>query len=173
MLPTLLYRTYNICSSYFQIHEEINRLKSVWWKNSSPFFFIGNFIHKFLNILFIKRIQNFTTTQKKEVTKSLEYLRKMLLAKKQLTNIFRSCLKNIKLNMVFGISNWLYNVFRFKNQLPESTIRKNCLDISAAFAIMSTLAKPNAIDRQYEHFGKSTATDKPVRYSDKDVTICH
>ena len=97
----------------------------------------------------------------------------MLLAKKQLTNIFRSCLKNIKLNMVFGISNWLYNVFRFKNQLPESTIRKNCLDISAAFAIMSTLAKPNAIDRQYEHFGKSTATDKPVRYSDKDVTICH
>ena len=36
LLHTLLYRTYNICSSYLQIHEEINHLKSVWQKNSFP-----------------------------------------------------------------------------------------------------------------------------------------
>ena len=36
LMHTLLYRTYNICSSYLQIHEEINHLKSVWQKNSFP-----------------------------------------------------------------------------------------------------------------------------------------
>ena len=41
------------------------------------------------------------------------------------------------------------------------------------------MAKPNAnlIVRQYEHLGKSIATDKPLRYSDKDATAirkhCH
>ena len=100
LLHTLLCRTYNICSSYFQIHEDIVHLKSVWQKNSFPLFFIDKCIHKFLNKLFIKRIRDFNTTQKKEITISLEYLGKIsLLAKKQLTNIFRSCCKDVKLNI--------------------------------------------------------------------------
>ena len=42
---TLLCRTYNICSSYFEIHEEINHLKSVWQKNSFPFLLTIVFIN--------------------------------------------------------------------------------------------------------------------------------
>ena len=51
LLHTLLCRTYNICSSYLQIHEDIIHLKSVWQKNSfslffidkcTPFYFINN-----------------------------------------------------------------------------------------------------------------------------------
>ena len=53
LLHTLLCRTYNICSSYFQIHEDIIHLKSVWEKNSFPFFFIDKCIHKFLNKLLL------------------------------------------------------------------------------------------------------------------------
>ena len=42
-----------------------------------------------------------TITKKKEITISLEYLGKIsLLAKKQLTNIFRSCHKDIKLIVI-------------------------------------------------------------------------
>ena len=75
LLHTFLYRTYNICSNYFQIHEEINHLKSVCQKNC---------IHKFLNKLLIKGVRGSTTTQKKEITISLEYLGKIsLLAKKK------------------------------------------------------------------------------------------
>ena len=85
-----------------------------------PLFFIDKCIHKFLNKLFIKRIRDSNTTQKKEITISLEYLGKIsLLAKKQLTNIFRSCRKDIKLNVVFKTSNRLRNAFRFKDQLPK------------------------------------------------------
>ena len=83
LLHTLLYRTYNICSSYLQIHEEINHLKSVWHKNSYPLFFIDNCIYRFLNKLFLKRTRDSTTTQKKEITISLEHLGKISILAKQ------------------------------------------------------------------------------------------
>ena len=89
-------------------------MKSVWQKHSFALSFIDNSIYKFLNKLFIKSVQNSTTTQKKEIIISLEYLEKMsLLAKKQLTTIFRSCHKDIKLNVVFKTSNRLRIAFRF------------------------------------------------------------
>ena len=40
LLHTWIYKTYNICSSYFQIHEKINHLKLVWQKNSFPLFLL-------------------------------------------------------------------------------------------------------------------------------------
>ena len=56
LIDTLLYRAYNICSSYSSLHQEINYLKAVWQKNSFPsFFFIKKCVQKFLNKLFIKR----------------------------------------------------------------------------------------------------------------------
>ena len=120
MLQTLLYRTFNICCSYLQIHEEIIHLKPVWQKNSFTLFFTDNCIHKLLNKLFIKPIRDSNTTQKKEITISLEHLGKMsLLAKKQLASTFRSCRKDIKLKVVFKTSTRLRNAFRFKNQLPK------------------------------------------------------
>ena len=77
--------------------------------------FIDHCIHKFLRKLFIKRAQDCTTTQKKEITLSLENLgKKSFLAKKQLRHICRSYRKNIKFNVVFKTCNPLCNAFRFK-----------------------------------------------------------
>ena len=169
----MLHITYNICSSNLQIHEEINHLKSDWQKNTFPLFFIDNCIHEFLNKLFIKPIRDSTTTQKKEITISLEYLGKIsLLAKKQLTKIFRSCYKDIILDVVFKTSNRLLNSSRFKVQLPKCISSKvsykyKC-DISNNVYIGKT--KRHLIVCQYEHLGKLIATDKPLRYSDKDLT---
>ena len=168
-----LCRTYNICSSYSQILEDFIHLKSVWQKNSFPLFFIDKCIHKFLNKLFIKRIRDSNTTQKKEITISLQYLGKISLpAKKQLTNIFRSYRKDIKLNVVFKTSNPLRNAFRFKDQLPKcinsKVLYKYKCDICNNVYIGKT--KRHFIVRQYEHLGKSIVTDKPLRYSDKDAT---
>ena len=73
-----------------------------------------------MNELFIKRVRDSTATQKKELTISLEHSGKIsLLAKKQFTIIFRSCGKDIKLNVVFKTSNRLCNAFRFKDQQPK------------------------------------------------------
>ena len=124
------------------------------------------------------------TTQKEEITISLEQLGKIsLLAEKQLTNIFRSCRKDIKLNAVFKTSNRLRNAFRFKDQLPKcinsKVLYKYKCDICDNIYIGKT--KRHLVVVQYQHLGKSIATDKPLRYSDKDATtirkhyhsLCH
>ena len=83
LLHTLLFRTFNICSDYLKLHEEILYLKSIWQKNSYPLFFIDKCIFKFLNKLFKKRSINNDSTNKKEVTISLEFLGKISLQTKK------------------------------------------------------------------------------------------
>ena len=42
LIDTLLHRSYNICSDYASFHQEILFLKSVWQKNSFPYFSLAN-----------------------------------------------------------------------------------------------------------------------------------
>ena len=55
LIATLLHRTYTICSDNSKLHEEINRLKVIWQKNSFPLFFIDKCVKKFLDQLFFKK----------------------------------------------------------------------------------------------------------------------
>ena len=82
--------------------------------------FIDNFVHKLLNKLFFKRVQNSTSTQKKETNYILRVFKKNIITNyEQLINIFKSSCKDIKLNVVFKTSNRLRNAFEFKDQLPK------------------------------------------------------
>ena len=121
-----------------------------------------------LNKLFVKHIPDSATTQKKEITISLEYLEKIsLLAVKQLTNNFRS----FKLNVIVKTSNRLRNTFRFENQFPNVSIQKLCkYKCDICKYVYNGKAIRRLIVRQYEHLGKSIPTGKPLRYSDKDAT---
>ena len=139
MLHTLLHRTYNICSSYLQIHEEIIHLKSVWLKNSFPLFFIDNYIHKFLNKLFVKRIRDSNTTQKKEITISRKYLVKIsLLAKNNLQTFLEVAVKISNLTSFSKHQIDSATHLDLKTNYPNVSIQKCYINISAAFAIMST-----------------------------------
>ena len=112
----------------------------------SQSFFIDNCIQKVLNKLFIKRIRDYNTSQKKEITISLEYLRKIsLLAKNQLTNIFRSCRKDIKLTSFSKHPIDSATHLDLKTNYPNVSTQKCYINISATFSITPTLAKPNAI----------------------------
>ena len=72
------------------------------------------------NVYNEKKIKKMYTKKKKEVFICLEFLGKISLqSKKQLTEIVHTCLKNIKLNVVFRSSNRIRNVFRFKYQIPK------------------------------------------------------
>lgn len=148
-------------------------MKSDQQKNVFLLLFIDDCIHKFLNELFIKKAQDSTTTQKKEITTSLKNLGKtQLLVKKQVTNVFRNCSKNIKLNVAFKKSNLLFNVFRFRDQLPKcinsKVLYKYKCDIYNNVYIGKT--KRYLIVCQYGHMGKSIATDKLLKCSDRDGT---
>ena len=50
LIATLLHRTYVICSDYSKLHEEINKLKVIWQKNSFPLFFIDRCVKNFLEV---------------------------------------------------------------------------------------------------------------------------
>ena len=52
LIDTLLYRAYNICSSYASFDQEISYLKAVWQKNSFPLFFIDKCVQKFLKVIY-------------------------------------------------------------------------------------------------------------------------
>ena len=54
LISTFLHCSYNICSDYTSLHQEILFVKSVWQKNSFPLFFIDKCVKKFLDTLFIK-----------------------------------------------------------------------------------------------------------------------
>ena len=174
LIHTLLYRAYNICSDFQSLHLEIMFLKTVWQKNRFPLFFIDSCVKKFFNEIFIKRQKNVSpSTSKKEIYVSLEFLGKTSLqVKKQLVEIFRTCQKNVKLNIGFKSPNRLKNHFRFKDQIPSSlnskVIYKFTCNICNDIYIGET--KRHLLVRQYEHLGKSIFTNKPLRYSDKDAT---
>ena len=102
LIDTLLHHSYNICSDYASFHQEILFLKSVWQKNSFPSFFIAKCVKKLLDKLLIKRKKIKDSSTKKEIMISLEFLGKISLqAKRQLIEIFCTCNKDIKLNVVF------------------------------------------------------------------------
>ena len=102
LIDTLLFRSYNICADYSILHNVIKYLKTIWQKNSFPLFFSDNCIKNFLDKLFITRKSSNTISDKKEIFICLEFLGKISLqSKKELIDIFRTCRKKMKLNVLF------------------------------------------------------------------------
>ena len=99
--------------------------------------------------------------------------------KKQVIEIFQTCQKNIKLNVVFRSSNRIRNSFRFKDQTPKymnsKVIYKFKCNICNDVYIGET--KRHFLVRGYEHLGKSILTEKNLKYTEKDATAirkhCH
>ena len=120
LIDTLLFRSYSICADYSILRNEIKHLKTTWQKNSFPLFFIDNCIKNFfLDKLFITGKSSNIISNKKEIFICLEFLGKISLqSKKQLIDIFRTCRKKMKLNVLLRSSNKIRNAFRFKDQIP-------------------------------------------------------
>ena len=166
LIHNLLFHAYNICADYVTLHNEIEFLKSIWQTNSFPLFFIDNCIKKFLDKLFIKRNISSEVSKKREVFICLEFLGKISLqSKKQLTEIFCTCQKNVKLNVVFRSSNRIRNAFRFKDQIQKymnsKVIYKFKCNICNGVYIGET--KRHFLAREYEYLGKSILTEKEFK----------
>ena len=127
-------------------------------------FFIDKCIKRFLGKFFITHKTSDSVSDKKEIFICLEFLGKISFqSKKQLTEIFRKCKKNLKVNVIFKPSNRIRNAFRFKDIIPTFLNSKVvykfncniCNDVSVGETIRHLLV------RQYEHLRKSILTEKP------------
>ena len=153
----MLFRSFNICADYRILQNEIKYLETIWQKihfHSS----IDNCIKKFSDKRFITRKCSNTNLDKKEIFVCLEFLGKISLQiKKQLREIFRTCHKKVKLNVVFRSSNKIRNAFRFKDQIPvymnSNVIYKYKCNACNDVHIGET--NRHLLVRQYEHLGRS------------------
>ena len=126
-----------------------------------------------LDKLFIKRKKVKDSSTEKEIMISFEFLGKTSLeVKRQLIEIFRTCSKDIKLNVVFKSSVRVSNAFRFKDQMPK------CLNSMLLYkftcnSVYIGKTKRHHLVCQFKHLGLSVFTNKAVRYIDKDATAIH
>ena len=148
----------NICADYNTLHNEVQYLKLIWQKNSSPRFFIDSCIKRFLDKLFITRNTSDSVSDKKEIFIFLEFLGKIpFQSKKQLTEIFRTCKKNLKVNVVFKSSNRIRNAFRFKVIIPTFMNSKliYIFKCNICNGVYVGETKLHLLVRLYKHLGKS------------------
>ena len=111
---------------------------------------------------------------------SLEFLGKISLqVKRQLIEIFRTCNKDIKLN-VFKSSIRMSNTFWFKDQIPKclNSMLLYKFTCNTCNSVYIGKTKRHYLVCQFEHLGLSVFTKKALRYSDKDATAirkhcCH
>ena len=96
---------------------------------------------------------------------------------KQLTEIFRTCQKNIKWNVVFRSSNRIRNAFQFKDQIPKYINAKVIYKFKCNICNDVYISETKRHFLEYEHLGKSILTEKNLKYTEKDATAirkhCH
>ena len=179
LIATLLHRTYTICSDFNKLHEEINRLKVIWQKNSFPLFFIDKCVKKFLDKLFIKKTSN-ERVDKKEIVVPLVFLGRISLQiKKKLQSTFRELAPGLKLKIVFSSPNRLRSGFMFKDRLPRE-MDSMCLYKFTCGTCNCTYigeTKRHFQVRSYEHMGVSLLTNNRYTYNANKATAvkkhCH
>ena len=126
LVHILLNRCFNLSSDFLKFHHEVDKLKKILSKNAYPQKLIDKCIQKFLNNMFIQRLQIPSVT-KKELIITLPYLVKLpQIVKARLTKTMNKHMKFCKLRVIFQTNNRLRNYFRFKDSVHE-TLRSNLI----------------------------------------------
>ena len=165
LVHNLSNRCLNLSSDFLKSHHEIDKLKKVFSKNTYPQKFIDKCIEKFLDNMFIQRLQ-IPVLPKKELIIILPYFCKMSqIVKTRLTKTMNKHMKFCKLRAIFQTNNRLKNYFRFKDSVPE-TLRSNLTyKFSCGSCTASYLVKTyrHFKVRVSEHQDVSPRTAKPVK----------
>ena len=93
LVHTLLNRCFNLSSDFLKFHHEVDKLKKILSKNAYPQKFIDKCIQKFLNNIFIQRLQ-IPSVPEKELTQTLPHLGKMSQIVK--TRLTKTMIKHMK-----------------------------------------------------------------------------
>lgn len=180
LVLTLIHRIYTICSSYANLHLELENIKDILLTNGYPLFIIDGCIKKFLYKIFTRQQQVNEIEEKKRVVISLPFLGKMSLQmKKSLISIFKITASHIKLRVVFVSNFRLKNKFKFKDPIPKD-LRSLVLytyKCNSCNAIYHGKTKRHYKVRINEHLGMSIVTEKSLKFNAKDATAirehCH
>ena len=108
---------FKLCANFELLHQEINKLKSIFENNGYPKSFVNCCIKKYLDKIFIKK-EVVLKASKKELICVLSFLgKKSLQSRTRLVNYIENNLKFCK--VIFQSPCKLNSLFRYKNPLKK------------------------------------------------------
>ena len=118
LIKSLLFRCFSLCSDFIKFHHEIDKLKSILYKNSYPRDLIDKCIKEFLDkILTPKPVVS--TVPKKQLIITLPYLGKLSpQICTRINRIMKNKLLYCNVQFVFQTKCKISNFFTFKDKIP-------------------------------------------------------
>ena len=167
LIKSLLFRFLSLCSDFIKFHHEIDKLKSILYKNSNPRDLIDKCIKEFLDkILTPKPVVS--TVLKKDLIIALPYLGKLSLQ-------IRTRINRIMKNKLPYCNVRLVTFFTFKDKI-SSFLRSGivyefkCVSYNATYYGKT---KRHFKVRVFEHLGISALTGKRVKVDDDSAMKEH
>ena len=115
LLSTLLFRYFSICSNFQLFHLEVVEFKKIFTKNGYPSKLIDACIFKFLNKMYVKKV-NIDTVPKREYLIVLPYLGPLSTKiQHRIKTVFQKTLNYGKIRIVFRTTRRLSHLLRFKD----------------------------------------------------------
>ena len=168
LIKSLLFRCFSLCSDFIKFHHEIDKLKSILYKNSYPPDLIDKCIKEFLDkILTPKPVVS--TVPKKDLMIVLPYLGKLSLQiRTRIHRIMKNKLPYCNVRFVFQTKCKISNFFIFKDKIP-SFLRSGIVykfQCSSCNATCYDKTKRHFKVRIREHFEISALAGKRVKGDD-------
>ena len=160
LIKSLLFRCFSLCFDFIKFHHEIDKLKSILYKNSCPRDLIDKCIKEFLDrILTPKPVVS--TVPKKELIITLPYLGKLSLQIcTRINRIMKNKLPYCNVQFVFQTKCKISNFFTFKDKIPL------VLRSGIVYKFHYDKTKRHFKVRMCEHLGISALTGKRVKGDD-------
>ena len=177
LVLTLLFRYFNIWSSYAIFHKELENFKKVMpkKKNGFPTEFLDSCVRIFLEKIFCPPFKTFSVP-KHVIFLTLPFTgQHSLQIRQQLVKLFASAFPQIQLRIAFKPTQRLSSLFHFKDQIPFAlrsriVYKFKCqwcqsLYIGETFRYLHT--------RVSEHLRVSADTGKPLSYTSNSSVLAH
>ena len=175
LIKSLLFRCFSLCSDFIKFHHEIDKLKSILYKNSYPRDLIDKCIKEFLDkILTPKPVVS--TVPKKQLIITLPYLGKLSLQiRTRINRIMKNKLPYCNIQFVFQTKCKISNFFTFKDKIPL-VLRSGIVykfQCGSCHATYYGKTKRHFKVRMCEHLGISALTGKRVKGDDDSAIKEH
>ena len=175
LIKSLLFRCFSLCSDFIKFHHEIDKLKSILYKNSYPRDLIDKCIKEFLDkILTPKPVVS--TVPKKQLIITLPYLGKLSLQiRTRINRIMKNKLPYCNVQFVFQTKCKISNFFTFKDKIPL-VLRSGIVykfQCGSCNATYYGKTKRRFKVRMCEHLGISALTGKRVKGDDDSAIKEH
>ena len=175
LIKSLLFRCFSLCSDFIKFHHEIDKLKSILYKNSYQRDLIDKCIKEFLDkILTPKSVVS--TVPKKQLIITLPYLGKLSLQiRTRINRIMKNKLPYCNVQFVFQTKCKISNLFTFKDKIPL-VLRSGIVykfQCGSCNATYYGKTKRHFKVRMCEHLGISALTGKRVKGDDDSAIKEH